>query len=328
MKGIQKICNLAFFTVCTATSCVAAGFLSAQKFPTTIADAGFITNLESKADGYDRYASLSPYEQLILDMADNNIETQIAEDIAQSGEDVAEQNIEDTDENIEEQIAEDVSHYASGTEDGTSHTLGAASARGDYCKKQNPGIPESQKIPFGSPVLHEHFVYCSPYGNLDRGSGLRPHTGYDIGCTSESFNRPVFATADGVVKVIMPNRTGKSAGNYVIIQHDNGFETWYLHLNKILVKKGQRVSAGCQIATIGNTGGSLESVGRGDKNPHFRKSLSHLHYEIRYTGNKTSVRAGNGKTLQIRHGWARNTSIDPTQFICVYAHFKYGGCRV
>ena len=321
MKIRPSVCNVALLLAGTCSVCFSSSLLAPIKFPTTAADAGFITKLESKAEGYDRFAELTPYQLLILEKADENIETQIAADLASADE---QPEMEDVDQNIEEQIAEDIT---SGGTDLTYTTNGTTAPAGEYCQVQHPNIPENQKIPFGSPVLHQDFVYCSPYGNLDRGRGLRPHTGYDIGCTLASYNRPVFATADGVVQLIRHNRTGKSAGNYIIVDHGNGFNTWYLHLNKILVKTGQSVTAGCQIGTIGNTGGSLESVGKNDKNPHFRKSMSHLHYEIRYTGNQTSVTASNGKKVKIQHGWPKNASIDPTHFICVYANFTYGHCN-
>ena len=320
MKGWKKIIIFALSGVIICTVCVAESFLVPQKFPQTFNDLDFVSRMEVKAEGYDRYATLSPYEKLVLEAADDGIEEQIAQDLADAEQTPSQQPNQNTSTNE--------------TSPGSQTTPPIATS-GEYCKNRHNGIPANQNIPFGSPVLHEHFVYCSPYGNLDRGSGSRPHIGYDIGCTSESFGRPVFATADGVVTTVMPNRKGKSAGNYVIVDHGNGFQTWYLHLDQIHVTKGQRVSAGCQIGSIGNTGGSLESI-KGDHSdlPHFDKKISHLHYEIHYTGSLTSVTTSTGKTLAIKHGWPNinkqntRTSIDPTQFICVYAHFGVGGCKM
>ena len=308
--------------------CFGDSLLMPAKFPKTFSDVDFISKNKLKTVDYNRYATLSPYEQFILEKADENLEQQIAYDLA-----MAEQN------DIAQSQQQDTTDTPTSTDANTSSTQnittppappkktdGNPTLNGQYCQIKQPGIPANQTIPFGSPVLHEHFIFCSPYANLNRGNGPRPHTGYDIGCTEDSFNRPIFTPADGIVKLVKPNQTGKSAGNYVIIDHGNGFQTWYLHLNTILVTQGQRVSAGCQIATIGNTGGSLESVRRGDTDPHFRKSLSHLHYEIRYTGSLTSVTTATGKKVLITHGWANNTSIDPTQFICVYDNFTHGYC--
>jgi murein DD-endopeptidase MepM/ murein hydrolase activator NlpD len=40
----------------------------------------------------------------------------------------------------------------------------------------------------------------------------------------------------------------------VIISHDNGYQTLYAHLSKILTKKGQWVEQGSKIGLVGNTG--------------------------------------------------------------------------
>ena len=324
MRNAHTICTAGMLTACIYSACFGASFLTPTKFPKTFADVDFISQVQLKTEDYDRYATLSPYEHFILEKADEGIEQQIAYDIAMEEQnDLAHNQQQDTDSSASNS---DTNTPAQTPITATPAQPSLPPANGGYCAVRQPGIPANQKIPFGSPVLHEHFIYCSPYANLNRGNGLRPHTGYDIGCTLESFDRPIFTPADGVVKLVKPNQRGGSAGNYVIVDHGDGFQTWYLHLNQILVTKGQRVSAGCQIATIGNTGASLETRNPNNPDPRFRKSLSHLHYEIRYTGSLTSVTTGTGKTLLITHGWADNDSIDPTQFICVYDNFKYGYC--
>ena len=58
-------------------------------------------------------------------------------------------------------------------------------------------------------------------------------------------------------------------GNCVIIRHNNGLETVYAHLSRILVESGQKLDAGSVIGLGGNTGHSFGS---------------HLHFEIRYLG--------------------------------------------
>jgi murein DD-endopeptidase MepM/ murein hydrolase activator NlpD len=49
-------------------------------------------------------------------------------------------------------------------------------------------------------------------------------------------------------------------GNYVVIDHGNGFSTLYGHLTNIYVNAGETVSAGQQIGTMGNTGNSTFSA--------------------------------------------------------------------
>lgn len=59
-------------------------------------------------------------------------------------------------------------------------------------------------------------------------------------------------------------------GNYVVIRHDNGFETVYGHLSQPLFEENERIYAGEVLGLGGNTG---------------RSTGSHLHFEIRYLGN-------------------------------------------
>ena len=77
------------------------------------------------------------------------------------------------------------------------------------------------------------------------------------------------------VKSIFPGKVrwvGYSTGygKLVLIRHDNGLESYYAHLSKYNVSKGDLVEAGDVIALGGNTG---------------RSTGPHLHLEIRYLGN-------------------------------------------
>ena len=47
-----------------------------------------------------------------------------------------------------------------------------------------------------------------------------------------------------------------SAGNYAIIQHDNGYYTYYMHMTDVYVTVGQSVTTLEQIGTMGTTGNS------------------------------------------------------------------------
>jgi murein DD-endopeptidase MepM/ murein hydrolase activator NlpD len=85
------------------------------------------------------------------------------------------------------------------------------------------------------------------------------HAGIDIG---GQINDPVYATAAGKVVAAGYQR---AMGYYVAIDHGNGLQTRYLHLNKILVRPGSLVEKGQRIALLGNTG---------------RSTGPHLHFEI------------------------------------------------
>lgn len=85
------------------------------------------------------------------------------------------------------------------------------------------------------------------------------HSGLDI---SADLNSPVYSTADGVVHYIGNDR---SPGKNIIINHGNGIQTRYMHLNDILVEEGEQVKKGQKIALSGNTG---------------RSTGPHVHYEV------------------------------------------------
>lgn len=201
-----------------------------------------------------------------------------------------------------------------------------------YCAQSAPHIPKNQKIPFGKPL--SDYLFCSDYGLrsmgekkvYDKKTGKwitktiwDTHYGMDIGCRDEFYNKPVYATADGIVELAKPNRPGSSAGNYIVIDHGGGFKTRYMHLNNMLVTKGQRVQAGCQIATVGHTGGPKINKAslRKQKCPTMKRSISHLHYEIHYKGPLKSVTKPDGTTVQIVHGIRKSNAIDPKPFIGV-----------
>ncbi|HEY8682354.1 MAG TPA: peptidoglycan DD-metalloendopeptidase family protein, partial [Rhodanobacter sp.] len=83
-----------------------------------------------------------------------------------------------------------------------------------------------------------------------------------------SSGDPVRAAADGVVVYSGNGLVGY--GELVIIKHSDSFLSAYGHNSKRLVKEGQRVSAGQQIAVMGSTGATrneLEFQIRKDGNP-------------------------------------------------------------
>jgi murein DD-endopeptidase MepM/ murein hydrolase activator NlpD len=89
------------------------------------------------------------------------------------------------------------------------------------------------------------------------------HQGIDIAAPSGT---PVYAPADGVV---VYSGTKSGYGNFLMIAHGYGVVTRYGHNSTLLVKVGQRVSRGDQIAAVGDTG---------------RSTGPHLHYEIWVNG--------------------------------------------
>lgn len=78
---------------------------------------------------------------------------------------------------------------------------------------------------------------------------------------------PVKAAAEGMV---VESRYVSGYGNTVVLAHQNGYKTRYAHLNKIYVKRFERVAAGHVIGTVGATGHVVKRGGDG----------SHLHFEV------------------------------------------------
>lgn len=79
----------------------------------------------------------------------------------------------------------------------------------------------------------------------------RPHYGVDLGAP---YGTPVRATSGGVVT--FARSSGGGAGLMVTVRHPQGYESSYLHLSKIGVKVGSRVSQGDILGNVGNSGHS------------------------------------------------------------------------
>ena len=92
----------------------------------------------------------------------------------------------------------------------------------------------------------------------------RMHNGIDMACPAGT---PIYATRAGTVTRTAYQASG--AGNYVSINHLDGFSSIYMHMTHYVVSQGQTVSQGQLIGYVGNTG-----ISTGD----------HLHFGISYAG--------------------------------------------
>lgn len=90
------------------------------------------------------------------------------------------------------------------------------------------------------------------------------HTGVDI--DNRTPNTPIYAAAAGTVE--FSGWLG-GYGNLVIVNHGNGLSTYYAHNRQNHVTKGQSVTKGQAVATMGSTG---------------RSTGPHLHFEVRKNG--------------------------------------------
>ena len=96
---------------------------------------------------------------------------------------------------------------------------------------------------------------------------LRFHYGMDF---TAAIGTNVFSTGIGIVK--SADREA-GYGNTIVIDHGFGYETYYAHLSKILVKVGQKVNRGDVIGKVGSSGTS---------------TAPHLHYEVSKDGVKVN----------------------------------------
>lgn len=89
------------------------------------------------------------------------------------------------------------------------------------------------------------------------------HSGLDI---SNKAHTTILSPAEGIVAEA---GSDYGYGRVLYISHGHGFKTMYAHLDKMLVKVGQRVKRGDEIALVGSTG---------------RTTGPHLHYEVHLNG--------------------------------------------
>jgi murein DD-endopeptidase MepM/ murein hydrolase activator NlpD len=70
----------------------------------------------------------------------------------------------------------------------------------------------------------------------------------------EDFGQPVHSIANGIIKEVIFSQSGY--GNYLVVNHGSGIKSLYAHLGEIKTKKGQEVSQGAILGTIGTSGWS------------------------------------------------------------------------
>ena len=129
-------------------------------------------------------------------------------------------------------------------------------------------VKDYQKKLANTPTLAPAIGYVSS-GFGDRESPFSGHEamhwGLDI---AASIGTTVYAAAAGVV---VDTRYLEDYGKVIDVDHGSGIRTRYAHLNKVLVKKGDKIVKGDIIAEVGNTG---------------RSTGPHLHYEVEINGKR------------------------------------------
>src|SRR5690606_27835018 len=128
---------------------------------------------------------------------------------------------------------------------------------------------ESNAVPSRSPVRRTYIT--SSFGRRADpfGRGGQFHKGIDF---NAKVGDPVMAVADGVVS-FAASRSGY--GKTIEIDHGNGYVTRYAHNSRLVVKPGDLVRAGQEVAKAGSTG---------------RSTGAHVHFEVWENGNVVNPR--------------------------------------
>ena len=126
-----------------------------------------------------------------------------------------------------------------------------------------PEIPESDSD-WITPV--PYYTLTSPFGmRLHPILGIyRMHNGIDMACAAGT---PIYASRGGLVEVAGFQADG--AGNYIQLNHGDGYRSIYMHMTNYIVRQGEYVAPGQIIGYVGSTG-----LSKGN----------HLHFGISYNG--------------------------------------------
>lgn len=103
----------------------------------------------------------------------------------------------------------------------------------------------------------------SRYGVVESSVRDHAHGGIDI---AAPYGTPIKASADGTISY---SGWMSGYGYLIIIDHENGVQSYYGHCSKLYAEVGQSVTAGDTIAAVGSTGNSTGN---------------HVHFEIRLNG--------------------------------------------
>lgn len=154
----------------------------------------------------------------------------------------------------------------------TAETTGGSTTNGSGTTDGNSSGTTSGGSTGGTTSSGSWLVPCSyvkvssPFGNREQptAGASTYHQGIDL---SAPEGTPIYASRTGIITV---KSTSKSAGNYITINHGDGYSSVYMHMSRFAsVSVGQAVSAGQVIGYVGSTGISTGN---------------HLHFGIMYNG--------------------------------------------
>jgi murein DD-endopeptidase MepM/ murein hydrolase activator NlpD len=232
--------------------------------------AGNTETLEALLTAAD-FAEFASRAQVLKQVAADNTEvfveygrtetklTDLRAELSQNSEELAQTRLAlvDESEELQRKFEEAQDDYES-----LKKKLAAAAARAARAARQEEAeatvdpdpSPAAPTSPVAAPVPTSNGLVCpvaGPNSFIDSWgfprSGGRTHEGTDI---MAAFGTPVVAITNGAITYA---GYGSSAGNWLILSGADGNSYWYMHNQENLVGGGA-VSAGQQIATVGNTG--------------------------------------------------------------------------
>ena len=125
-------------------------------------------------------------------------------------------------------------------------------------KKENKLIAKARAVDTDLDFFKDKFmipvdnaIITGVYGSqrILNGKPKWPHYGLDF---AQKEGTPVKAMIDGTVTLAEPDLY--YTGGTLIFDHGHGISTLYMHMQKILVEKGQKIKQGEIIGTVGSTG--------------------------------------------------------------------------
>ncbi len=186
-----------------------------------------------------------------------------------------EDEIEAFDKKIDSIIAEAAARHAAEVAAQQQRAAAAAASTGSSAGEENAGSSGGYTSSSGFiwPLQYGDVYISSNYGyRTDPATGsTRFHGGTDTCCWSGTAGKSVRAAASGTV--IVATYMAGGYGNYVVLDHGNGYTTVYGHNTSLNVYVGQYVNQGDVIAYAGSTGYATGA---------------HCHFEIRVNNERVN----------------------------------------
>jgi len=240
-----------FLLVCMPNVCHGS-FLTASKFPTNFQDLSFVERMATIQEGFEPWESEydsngvciknCAYHGITLKEEQERSYVDTKNSIADSLKFEQERQLKQS-----QTLSVDTTNIVSAvkTQEDTQQIAN--------CANRNPNIRPGQSAPFGEPLVGMPRI-SSPY-QLNRKHPVtgvnKPHSGIDYAVPNGTL---VYTPADGNVVNVWKESDGCGYG--CKIHHDDGTYAVYCHLSDVLVRPGDKVSAGCAVAKSGNSGAS------------------------------------------------------------------------